>query len=84
MLLGEVQLKLYFWRMVRFELVKGKGESILGKMSKTREMGIIMDRKWDMSVGRLWQNQELHWRVYWRPCLGWLSICCVSNEEFGI
>ena len=43
-----VQLQLDFGECLGFELVKGKEESISGKMSKIVEMGVIMNRKWGM------------------------------------
>lgn len=45
-----VQLQLDFGECLGFELVKGKEESISGKISKVMEMGIIMNRKWGMLV----------------------------------
>lgn len=50
---GEVQLYLGCGEWLEFKLVKRKGESISGEMSKNVEMGIVMDRKHGALMGKL-------------------------------
>lgn len=51
---GEGAASLGLGEWVRLELVKGKWESMPGKMRKTIETGMIMDRKQDVLMGKLW------------------------------
>lgn len=69
----------YFGECLGFELVKGKEESISGKMSRIIEMGVIMNRKWGILMESSGENKSCIWEcvedhAWGSSAVGWLRM----------